>query len=77
MNEKIKMFLLAGENFIPKMHLTQPKPTYSASDFPKNKNRIQNFNKTNIFIQIYLSKWVRQSMFSAWYLIIWWFYWIT
>ena len=56
MNEKIKMLLLAGENFIPKMHLTQPKPTYSAFDFPKNKTRIQNFNETNIFIQIYLSK---------------------
>ena len=56
MNEKINFFLLAGEKFMPKMHLTQPKPTYSACDFPKGKNRIQNFNGTNIFIQIYLSK---------------------
>ena len=33
MNEKINMFLLAGENVMPEMHLTQPKPTYSACDF--------------------------------------------
>ena len=52
MNEKINMFLLAGENVMTEMHLTQPKPTYSACDFPKNKNKIQNFNETNIFIQI-------------------------
>ena len=52
MNEKINMFLLAGENVMPEMHLTQPKPTYSACDFPKNKNKIQNFNETNTFIQI-------------------------
>ena len=51
MNEKINMFLLAGENVMPEMHLTQPKPTYSACDFPKNKNKYKILMK-----QIYLSK---------------------
>ena len=40
MNEIVK-FLLAGDKFMPKMHLKQPGFTYSACrPFTKNKERI-------------------------------------
>ena len=55
MNEIINKFLLAGDKFMPEMHLRQPKFTNSASEpFTKNKERIRTFNKTeiqNIFIK--------------------------
>ena len=38
MNELINNFLLAGDNFRPKMHLRQPRFTYSGCElFAKNK----------------------------------------
>ena len=38
----INKFLLAGDKFIPEMHLKQPGFTYSAcGPFTKNKQRIQ------------------------------------
>ena len=43
MNETVNKFLLAGDKFIPEMHLKQPGFTYSAcGQFIKNKERIQN-----------------------------------
>ena len=45
MNEIVK-FLLAGDKFMPEMHLKQPGFTYSAcSPFTKNKERIQKFKE--------------------------------
>ena len=42
MNETMNKFLLAGEKFMPEMHLRQPGITYSAcGPFTKNKERIQ------------------------------------
>ena len=44
MNEIANKFLLAGDKFIPEMHLKQPGFTYSAWDpFTKNKERIEKF----------------------------------
>ena len=44
MNEIVNKFLLAGDKFMPEMHLKQPGFTYSACrSFTKNKKRIQNF----------------------------------
>ena len=44
MNEIANKFLLAGDNFMPEMHLKQPEFTYSAcGPFTKNKERIQKF----------------------------------
>ena len=41
MNEIINKFLLAGDKFMPEMHLKQPGFTYSAcGPFTKNKERI-------------------------------------
>ena len=44
MNEIIVTFLLAGDKFLPEMHLRQPGFTYSArGPFTKNKERIEKF----------------------------------
>ena len=47
-------FLLAGDKFIPEMHLRQPGFTYSAcGTFTKNKERIQKFKETGDSRYIY------------------------
>ena len=47
MNEVINKFLLAGDKFMPEMHLRQPGFTYSAcGPFTKNKERVQKFMQT-------------------------------
>ena len=46
MNEMVNNFLLAGDKFMPEMHLRQPGFTYSAwGPFTKNKERIQKFKE--------------------------------
>ena len=47
MNEIVNKFLLAGDKFMPEMHLKQPGFTYSTYDqFTKNKERIEKFMQT-------------------------------
>ena len=47
MNEIVSKFLLAGDKFMPEMHLRQPEFTYSAcGPFTNNKDRIQKFKET-------------------------------
>ena len=47
MNGIVNKFLLAGEKFMPEMHLKQPGLTHTAcGPFTKNKERIQKFEKT-------------------------------
>ena len=42
MNEIVNTFLLAGDKFMPEMHLKQPSFTFSAcGPFTKNKERIK------------------------------------
>ena len=42
MNEIVNKFLLAGDKFMPEMHLRQPQFVYSAcGPFTKNEERIQ------------------------------------
>ena len=54
MNEIINEFLLAGDKFMPKMHLKQSGFTYSAcGPFTKNKERIQKFKETGYTNYIY------------------------
>ena len=49
MNEIVNKFLLAGDTFMPEMHLRQPQFVYSAcGQFTKNKERIQNLKKLEI-----------------------------
>ena len=48
------MFLLAGDKFMPEMHLKQPGFTYSAcGPFTKNKERIRKFKETGDTSYIY------------------------
>ena len=54
MNDIINKFLLAGDKFMPEMHLRQPGFTYSAGGpFTKNKERIQKFKQTGYSRYIY------------------------
>ena len=54
MNEIVNKFLLAGDKFMPEMHLKQPRFTYSAwGSFTKNKERIQEFKETRGTSYIY------------------------
>ena len=54
MNEIVKTFLLAGDKFMPEMHLKQPGFTYSAcGPFTKNKERIKKNKETGNTSYIY------------------------
>ena len=47
MNEVVNNFLVAGDKYVPEMHLKQPGFTYSAcGPFTKNKERIEKFMQT-------------------------------
>ena len=64
MNE-INQFFLAGDKFMPEIHLRQPGFMYSACrTCSKNKERMQKF-KDRRFTTLYLSKPIRQSLLSA------------
>ena len=53
-NEIVNKFLLAGEKFMPEMHLKQPGFTYSTcGPFTKNKEIIQKFKETGDTSYIY------------------------
>ena len=43
-NEIVNRFLLAGDTFMPEMHLNQPG--FTSEPFTKNKERIQKFKET-------------------------------
>ena len=54
MNEIDNKFLLAGDKFMPEMHLRQPGFTYSACGaFTKHKQRIRKFMQTEDANYIY------------------------
>ena len=54
MNEIVNKFLLAGDKFVPEMHLKQPGFTYSACrPFTKSKERIQKSKETGYASYIY------------------------
>ena len=45
MNQIVNKFLLAGDKFMPEIHLKQSEFTYSACEpFTRNKQRLQKFN---------------------------------
>ena len=57
MNEIVNKLLLAGDKFMPEMHLKKPGFTYSACDpFTRNKERIENFIETENTDFIYKNK---------------------
>ena len=54
MNEIVNKFLLAGNKFLPEMHLRQLGFTYSAcGTFTKNKERIKKIKETEDSRYIY------------------------
>ena len=54
MNEIVNKFLLAGDKFMPEMHLKQPGSIYSAcGPFTKNKEWIQKLKKNRRY-KLYL-----------------------
>ena len=54
MNEIVNKFLLAGDRFMPEIHLKEPGFTYSTcGPFTKNKERIQKFKETRDTNYIY------------------------
>ena len=54
MNEIVNRFLLAGDKFMPQMHLKQPGFTYSACEpFTKNKERIKKLKEAGDTKYIY------------------------
>ena len=54
MNEIVNNFSLAGDKFMPEMHLRQPQFVYSAfGPFTENEERIQNFKDTGDTSYIY------------------------
>ena len=54
MNEIVNKFLLAGDKFMPEMHLRQPQFVYSAcGPFTKNKEKIPKFKETGDTSYIY------------------------
>ena len=54
MNQIVNKFLLAGDKFMPEMHLRQPGFTYSVcGPFTRNKQRIQKFMQTGDTNYIY------------------------
>ena len=54
MNNTINKFLLAGDKFMPEIHLRQPGFTYSAcGPFTKHKERIKKFEQTGDTQYIY------------------------
>ena len=54
MNNIINKFLLAGDKFMPEMHLTQPRFVYSAcGPFTRHKERIKKFKQTGDTRYIY------------------------
>ena len=54
MNHVINKFLLAGDKFMPEMHLRQPRFVYSAcGPFARHKERIKEFKRTGDTRYIY------------------------
>ena len=57
MNNVINKFLLAGDKFMPEIHLRQPHFTYSAcGPFTKHEHRIQKSKKTGDTNYIYMNE---------------------
>ena len=57
MNAIVNKLSLAGDKFMPEMHLRQPGFTYSACrSFTKNKERIKEFKETRDSRYIFITR---------------------
>ena len=67
MNEIDNKLLLAGDKFMPEMHLKTPGFTYSTcGPFTKNKERIQKFKETGDTKYIYKNGLIRIVFNMIW-----------
>ena len=67
MNDIINKFLLAGDKFMPEMHLRQPGFTYSAcGPFTKNKERIGKLMKSGNKDSIYKMSLIKHVLNMIW-----------
>ena len=70
-NEIVKKFLLAGDKFMPEMHLKQPGFTYSGcGSFTKNKKRTQKFKETGDTSYIYKNELDKVCFNMIWLMVI-------
>ena len=69
MNEIVNKILLAGDKFMPEMHLKQPGFTYSTCGlFTKNKERIQKFKETGDTSYIYKMNLIKLVFNMIWHM---------
>ena len=67
MNEIVNRFLLAGDKFMPEMHLKQRGFTYSAcGPFTRNKERIEKFTQTGNTDFIYRNELEKHAFNIIW-----------
>ena len=68
MNEIVNNFLLAGDKFMPEMHLRQPEFVYSAcGPFTKKKERIQKLKKKQEIQAIFTKmNWIKNTFHMIW-----------
>ena len=65
MNNTVNKLLLAGDKFMPEIHLRQPKFTYSAcGPFTKHEQRIQKFRETGDTNYIYKNELDKACLYS-------------
>ena len=72
MNEIVNTFLIAGDKFVPEMHLKQLGFTYSTcGPFTKKKNKFKNLKKQDIqaiFTKVNLIRLVFNMIWHTWIL---------
>ena len=67
MNAIVNTFLLAGDKFMPEIHLKQPGFTYSAcGPLTKNKERIKILNKQEIQGIFIKTNWIKLVFNVIW-----------
>ena len=67
MNAIVNTFLLAGDKFMPEIHLKQPGFTYSAcGPLTKNKERIKILNKQEIQVIFIKTNWIKLVFNVIW-----------
>ena len=67
MNKIVNKSLLAGDKFMPEMHLKQQGFSYSPCEpFTKNKERIQKFTETGDTSYIYKNELIRPAFSMKW-----------
>ena len=69
MNEIVNKFLLAGDKFMPEMHLRQPGLTcITCKPFNENQERIKKFEETRDSRYIYQNKLDTVSFNMTWFM---------